>query len=285
MAGFALQRGVATWHLRGRNDSGHRARPHRHDMLWRLRRAACEDGIRSTSVGGPARSPTPKSREAAFFYVHPQNRFWCVLAAMFDEPVPEDNADRSGAAADANIGNPVATICRAFWKRRRCAGCSARVRRRGAHRDCGGCQRLESRGAALAESGQRGHRGRQRQACRPVAEGIPGAPGVMPAEVARPQLKGRREGNSHLCGKRHNGGDGWAAGVPLLGPSIGSLRRRFIEELTSAEPAARRCRRRHPGLRSEVVHRRRTGGDGALRAIGAGHRVRLHDSVKAPIDG
>lgn len=39
--------------------------------------------------------PSPKSREAAFFYGHPQNRFWRVLAAMFDEPVPEDNAERA----------------------------------------------------------------------------------------------------------------------------------------------------------------------------------------------
>lgn len=38
--------------------------------------------------------PSPKSREAAFFYGHPQNRFWRVLAALFDEPVPEDNAER-----------------------------------------------------------------------------------------------------------------------------------------------------------------------------------------------
>ena len=39
--------------------------------------------------------PSVKSREAAFFYGHPQNRFWRVLAALFDEPVPEDNAERA----------------------------------------------------------------------------------------------------------------------------------------------------------------------------------------------
>lgn len=32
--------------------------------------------------------PSPKSRETGFFYGHPQNRFWRVLAALFDEPVP-----------------------------------------------------------------------------------------------------------------------------------------------------------------------------------------------------
>lgn len=33
--------------------------------------------------------PSPKSREANFFYGHPQNRFWRVLAAVLQEPVPE----------------------------------------------------------------------------------------------------------------------------------------------------------------------------------------------------
>ena len=32
--------------------------------------------------------PSVKSREAGFFYGHPQNRFWCVLAAVLDCPVP-----------------------------------------------------------------------------------------------------------------------------------------------------------------------------------------------------
>lgn len=33
--------------------------------------------------------PSVKSREAAFFYGHPQNRFWKVLAAVFDADVPQ----------------------------------------------------------------------------------------------------------------------------------------------------------------------------------------------------
>lgn len=33
--------------------------------------------------------PSPKSRETDFFYGHPQNRFWKVLALLFDEPTPE----------------------------------------------------------------------------------------------------------------------------------------------------------------------------------------------------
>ena len=30
--------------------------------------------------------PSPKSREAAFYYMHPQNRFWRVITGIFDRP-------------------------------------------------------------------------------------------------------------------------------------------------------------------------------------------------------
>lgn len=33
--------------------------------------------------------PSPKSREIGFFYAHPQNRFWRVLAAVLGEEVPQ----------------------------------------------------------------------------------------------------------------------------------------------------------------------------------------------------
>ncbi len=33
--------------------------------------------------------PSVKSRESGFFYGHPQNRFWKVTAAVFEEKVPE----------------------------------------------------------------------------------------------------------------------------------------------------------------------------------------------------
>lgn len=33
--------------------------------------------------------PSVKSREGQFFYHHPQNRYWKVMAAVFDSPVPE----------------------------------------------------------------------------------------------------------------------------------------------------------------------------------------------------
>lgn len=38
--------------------------------------------------------PSPKSRETGFYYGHPQNRFWPVLAAVFGEGVPVTNTDK-----------------------------------------------------------------------------------------------------------------------------------------------------------------------------------------------
>lgn len=70
--------------------------------------------------------PSPASREARFYYAHPRNRFWAVLAAIYGAPVPEDNAARAAlilendlalwdvlkqceitGASDASIRNPV----------------------------------------------------------------------------------------------------------------------------------------------------------------------------------
>ncbi len=38
--------------------------------------------------------PSPKSREQGFYYGHPRNRFWPVLAALFDENVPQTVPER-----------------------------------------------------------------------------------------------------------------------------------------------------------------------------------------------
>lgn len=38
--------------------------------------------------------PSPKSREQGFYYGHPRNRFWSVLAALFCEETPETVEDR-----------------------------------------------------------------------------------------------------------------------------------------------------------------------------------------------
>ena len=38
--------------------------------------------------------PSVKSRESAFFYAHPQNRFWKVLCAVLNEPLPQTVAEK-----------------------------------------------------------------------------------------------------------------------------------------------------------------------------------------------
>ena len=46
--------------------------------------------------------PSPKSREAGFFYMHPQNRFWKVLPAVFGEELiyPNDSTERDAAISE-----------------------------------------------------------------------------------------------------------------------------------------------------------------------------------------
>lgn len=70
--------------------------------------------------------PSPASRAARFYYGHPRNRFWPVLARVFGQPVPQTNAERAGlvrahglalwdvlasctirGASDASIADPV----------------------------------------------------------------------------------------------------------------------------------------------------------------------------------
>ena len=38
--------------------------------------------------------PSPKSRESGYFYGHPQNRFWRVVAAIFEDAVPESVSEK-----------------------------------------------------------------------------------------------------------------------------------------------------------------------------------------------
>lgn len=39
--------------------------------------------------------PSPASREVGFYYGHPRNRFWPVLARLYDEPLPQTNDERA----------------------------------------------------------------------------------------------------------------------------------------------------------------------------------------------
>ena len=71
--------------------------------------------------------PSPKSREVQFYYGHPQNRFWRVLAAVLGEEVPRPVPEKKAmllrhrialwdvlaeceitGASDSSIRNPVA---------------------------------------------------------------------------------------------------------------------------------------------------------------------------------
>ena len=47
--------------------------------------------------------PSVKSREGQFFYHHPQNRFWKVLAAVFREQVPVTVAEKTVFLHDHHI--------------------------------------------------------------------------------------------------------------------------------------------------------------------------------------
>ncbi|MCD8082976.1 MAG: DNA-deoxyinosine glycosylase [Clostridiales bacterium] len=47
--------------------------------------------------------PSPKSREVNFYYGHPQNRFWKLLAHLFDEAVPSSVEEKKGLLARHHI--------------------------------------------------------------------------------------------------------------------------------------------------------------------------------------
>lgn len=47
--------------------------------------------------------PSVKSREQGFYYGHPQNRFWKVLAALTDMPVPQTVREKEAFLIAAHI--------------------------------------------------------------------------------------------------------------------------------------------------------------------------------------
>ena len=85
--------------------------------------------------------PSPKSREIGFYYGHPQNRFWKVMGALFDEPEPLGIEGRTlfgtfcrpALSSELRMrasSTPLRTIFRALPRRRRSKPCSPRARRR-----------------------------------------------------------------------------------------------------------------------------------------------------------
>ncbi len=47
--------------------------------------------------------PSVKSREAGFFYAHPQNRFWRVISAVTGCDTPNSTADKKGLLLENHI--------------------------------------------------------------------------------------------------------------------------------------------------------------------------------------
>ena len=47
--------------------------------------------------------PSVKSREQNFFYGHPQNRFWKVISALCDEPLPATVEEKRQLILDNNL--------------------------------------------------------------------------------------------------------------------------------------------------------------------------------------
>ena len=47
--------------------------------------------------------PSPKSREQGFFYGHPQNRFWKVLAGVLDAPEPQTIPEKKALLLEHKI--------------------------------------------------------------------------------------------------------------------------------------------------------------------------------------
>ncbi len=59
------------------------------------------DGNSSVLILGTM--PSPKSRETGFYYNHPQNRFWKVLAALFNQSVPQTNKEKRDFALEHHL--------------------------------------------------------------------------------------------------------------------------------------------------------------------------------------
>jgi hypoxanthine-DNA glycosylase len=52
--------------------------------------------------------PSPKSRQAGFFYMHPQNRFWSVMSAVFEEEFEFPNKALGAGSTETTIAAAIA---------------------------------------------------------------------------------------------------------------------------------------------------------------------------------
>ena len=104
--------------------------------------------------------PSVKSREVSFFYGHPQNRFWRVLARLLDCPVPQTIDEKSALLHARHI---------ALWDV--IASCNITAR---------------DYPAAAARGGGRGHQ-------KPLRRGV--LPRRAPALQAQEQRAGRARGD------------------------------------------------------------------------------------------
>ena len=50
--------------------------------------------------------PSVKSRKAAFFYAHPQNRFWSTLAAVLGEEMPKTVEEKKAMVLRRGVARP-----------------------------------------------------------------------------------------------------------------------------------------------------------------------------------
>ena len=57
--------------------------------------------------------PSPKSREAGFYYYHPQNRFWRVLSAVLEEIAGSTASIQASAAGTQGDARSIAEDCSA----------------------------------------------------------------------------------------------------------------------------------------------------------------------------
>ena len=137
--------------------------------------------------------PSPASRARGFYYGHPQNRFWKVLGALFDEPEPLGTDARKAfllahgialwdvLASCEIVGASDASISRAVPNDLRLIADAARIEAvftTGAKGGlplsppvCGHAARRGARVAALHQSGERPHAPRRPRGGLPPAQG------------------------------------------------------------------------------------------------------------------